>query len=851
MTVELRVLGSLRLSASDERDLGSLVRQPKRTALLAYLAAAVPRGFQRRDSLLALFWPELDDAHARAALNQALYVLRNALGEQAIVTRGDGEVGLNDEVVVSDVARFETALDERRPAEALALYHGDLLEGVFVSDAPAFERWLDTERGRLRQRASEGAWALAEEGATEGDAVEAGRWARRATALLPAADEAGVRRLMSFLCRLGDRAAALRAYDGFAARLKDEYELEPSAETQALALTLREEGRRPAKVRLVRLKRASVPSILVAVQRQVPVAWLAASLVVVAALAVALWVGMRRVEPAPRPVVRFGLQLPGVDLVVSGVAGSPIALSPDGSRLVFLADSGGATQLFLRALDRLEAAAVPHTRGAYLPFFSPDGAWLGFVSEGRIRKVSLDGGPAITLCPVAASVMGASWSPKGEIVFATEAGLWRVSADGGEPRVVAQPDTGRGIRYRWPQVLPGGRTAIFTHVDDTGFQLAVVSLETGTVRLLGLEGTGPHFVAARFLVFARSDGALLAAPFDPDAPALDGPVLPLTEGITVGFHGAAKIGVAAAAGALALVPERFAGRVLLMVDRAGREQPLPVPPQGYHTARFSADGRRIVMEILLPEGPGRELAVFDLETRTLRRLPSDGSSAYPSWSPDGRRIAFATSSGGRLPGFEIRWVSPDGDTTGTLLGAEHSQIPHAFAPDGRALVIGRDHPKTRRDLWILGLEDRSQRPYLETSSDEGAAALSPNGRWLAYTSDQSGRDEVYISSFPVPGAALRVSQAGGREPRWGSDGLELFYRSKAGMMVARVRVTLASRVERHDVLFDDRPYVAIPNGAGYDVHPDGQRLLMVRRGPESREIVVVLNWFDQLRARGR
>lgn len=245
---ELRLLGALDFKATDGRNVEPLVRRSKRTGLLAYLAAAFPRGFHRRDKLLALFWPESDEPHARAALSQALYVLRNSLGEQAVVTRGEGEVGLSAEVVWCDAAAFEAALDGGRLAEALALYRGDLLDGFFVTDAPEFERWLGAERARLKQRASEGAWALAEAQAAAGDAVQAERWARRAAELLPD-DEAVIRRLMTFLHRIGDKAAAIRAYEAFAWRLAREHELEPSAETQALAAAIRREERRPAVAR--------------------------------------------------------------------------------------------------------------------------------------------------------------------------------------------------------------------------------------------------------------------------------------------------------------------------------------------------------------------------------------------------------------------------------------------------------------------------------------------------------------------------------------------------------------------------------------------------------------------------
>jgi len=240
--LELRLLGPAQFAGSNGQDVDALTRQPKRTALLAYLAIARPRGLHRRDKLLALFWPELDEPHARNALSQALYVLRSALGDGAIVTRGDDEVGIASDAVRSDVSEFEAALDAHRQQDALQLYRGDLLDGFFVSSAPDFERWLETERARLRQRASEGGWALARSKAQRGDVVEAERHARWAASLL-LPDETQLRQLMTFLHDLGDRSAAVRAYDEFARKFAEEYGLQPSAETQALATKIRRDAR--------------------------------------------------------------------------------------------------------------------------------------------------------------------------------------------------------------------------------------------------------------------------------------------------------------------------------------------------------------------------------------------------------------------------------------------------------------------------------------------------------------------------------------------------------------------------------------------------------------------------------
>lgn len=843
--VELRLLGSLRLAASDGRDLEPLVRQAKRTALLAYLAAAVPHGYQRRDTLLALFWPELDDGHARAALNQALYVLRNALGEQAILTRGDGEVGLSSDVVWCDVTAFEAALDGGRPAEGLGLYGGDLLEGFFVPGADAFERWLETERGRLRHRASEGAWAAAEAKAAEGDAVEATRWARRAADLLPD-DEAVVRRLMTFLHRLGDRAAAIRAYEAFAWRLNKEYEVEPSAETQALALALREEGRHPAAVRMVKLA-GPAPAILVAIQRRVPLPWAVATLLAISGLGAGAWARLRP-EPAPRSVVRFTLPLAAGGLIKRGVPGSTIALSPDGARFAFLAQDERGSRLFLRMMDRIEAAPIPHTREAYLPFFSPDGEWLGFVAEGRIWKVPLAGGPAITVCTVGSTVMGASWGSNDVIVFATETAMWQVPGGGGAARVVAASDTARGLRYRWPHVLPRGRAAVVTRVDSSGFGLVAVSLADGSVRPLGLEGTSPQYVEPGYLVFARQDGALLATRFDANALRITGPPFPVADGIIVGTHGAARVGISRA-GALAYIPEQLTDRALVLVDRAGKGDTVPLAQQAYQAARFSPDGRRIATAVASPGGSQHDIWILDVGRRSFSRLTFDSGSLDPHWTPDGQRVVFATSSGGVGPGFAVEWMAADGtDSAQVLLASEQGQVPLGVTPDAQALVIQRGDPETRGDIWVLPLAgERRPRPYLTTAYNERAGTVSPDGRWLAYTSDDSDRDEIYVRAFPTAGPAVRVSEGGGREPRWAPSGRELFYRSEGGVVAAALGASSAFTVGRREVLFDDRRYVAIPNGAGYDVHPDGSRFLMVRRGSESHDVVVVLNWFDQPR----
>jgi DNA-binding SARP family transcriptional activator len=838
--IELRVLGSLTLRASDGKNFEALVRQSKRMALLVYLAVAMPRGFHRRDRLLALFWPELADARARGALNQALYVLRTMLGEDAILTRGDSEVGLNTDRVTCDAVAFETALDER-PDDALALYRGDLLDGFFVSDAPAFEQWLETERARLRQRASEGAWSVAEKHADAGRAVDAARWARRASQFSQG-DEAVARRLMTFLHRIGDRAAAVRSYEAFAWQLGKEYELEPSSETQALAMALREESTSVKRVEL-----ESTPAFLVAIRQRIPIGWAATLFLVLTLLAGGAWTWLSRPTGSSRAVVRFSLSFPDAPPMASGVPGSTIALAPNGSQIVYLATTTSGRELFQRSLDRLEPSLIPDTHGAYLPFFSADGKWLAYVADGSIRKVATSGGAPIVVCSVQSTVYGAGWGDNDVIVFATAAGLWIVSATRGTPRLLAPADTIHGVNYRWPEVLPEARGAVFTVIDSSGFHLAVASLESGSVRHLGMEGTNPHFLSSGHLAFARRDGVLYAATFDVRSLAITGRAEPVEEGINVGIHGAAKLGVSPA-GTFAYMPEQLRERSLVTVTRAGAVEPLPLPLQGYHLARYSNDGRRIAAVIHAAAGSRQDIWIIDPARQSLDRLTRDEGSLSPHWSADDKRITYATSSGGRERGFSIRRMSADGADSATLLPAEHGLLPIDVVAGGDALILQRSGLRTARDIWYWTPGNGSPVPYVRTAFDERGATVSPDGRWVAYRSDESGTDEIYVRSFPTPGAPLRVSQHGGHEAQWARNGRELFYRSAEGMVAVTLASTPEAKVLRRDVLFDDAPFFAISDGVAYDIHPDGQRFLMIRRGSQIRELVVVVNLFDQLSA---
>jgi len=558
---------------------------------------------------------------------------------------------------------------------------------------------------------------------------------------------------------------------------------------------------------------------------------------------------MDRPSIRPPPVVRFPLEFGSVTPVASGVGGATLALSPDGSRLAFLGAGKDGLELWVRPIGRLEAAAVPYTRGATHPFFSPDGKWLGFVSGNEIRKVPVGGGPAITISTVETNVPGASWGTNDTIVFATPGGLWQVPAAGGEPSRLAASDTPRGERYRWPHVLPGGRAAVFTSVDETGFHLAAVTLPDGVVRPLGLEGTSPRFVTGGHLVFARLDGALVAVPFDPRSLRITGPARAIAEDLLVGTAGAAKVGISDR-GTLAY--QRWPGNnALVLVDRAGEAEALPVASRRFGGPRFSPDGRQLALVIAAPGSELHDVFVLDLGSGTLHRVTSDEGNVSPTWHPDGERIAFSHKPGGRPFGWSFRWVRVDGTDSRELLPARFDQFASDFTPDGRALVFERAEARTGVDVWVLPLEgEGAPWAYLRGPADERSPAVSPDAAWLAYVSDESGQDEVYVRPFPGPGAPLKVSAEGGWEPRWASRGRELFHRSAEGLVAVSIRRNGdAPAVADRQVLFDVAPYLSQVVGAGYDVHPDGRRFAMVRRETDER-VIVVLNWFDQLRAGG-
>jgi serine/threonine-protein kinase len=557
--------------------------------------------------------------------------------------------------------------------------------------------------------------------------------------------------------------------------------------------------------------------------------------------------------PPQRPISRTVITLPPGQQLAGLEDGPAVALSPDGTHLVYVARQGGTQQLYVRAMDSLEAKPIPGTEGAINPFFSPDGQWLGFFAGNKLKKVLASGGAALNLAD-ALQARGASWGSQGMIAFSPTAGspLQQVSDTGGTPQPLTRLDKGE-TTHGWPEFLLGGKTVLFAAgangVNWTNARVAVQSVGTGERRDLIQGGMHPRYAPSGHLVYAQG-GSLMALPFDPQRLAVMGAAVPVVESVLQSAStGAAQYSLSAT-GSLVYVSGsvQSAQRRLLWVNRNGAEQPVPAPVRAYQTPRLSPDGRRVAVNIVEEE---TQVWLYDLSRETLTRLTFEGNTnAYPVWTPDGKRIAFYSNKDGPT---NIFWQLADGSGGLERLGTSQSpQVPRSWSPDGQLLAFHENNLTTKKDIWVLRLSDRKAEPFLRTPFNEGGPVFSPDGHWLAYISDESGRPEIYVQPYPGPGGKWQISTEGGNEPSWNRNGRDLFYRSGNKMMAVEVTTQPTFSAGKPKVLFVGQ-YLAVQaglTGTAYDVSPDGQRFLMVKETEPSTSVTqinVVLNWTEELK----
>jgi len=573
-------------------------------------------------------------------------------------------------------------------------------------------------------------------------------------------------------------------------------------------------------------------------------------------------------SPPPRPVSRLVITLPPGQQLAGLENGPAVALSPDGTHLAYVALQGGTQQLYLRAIDSLEAKPIPGTEGAVNPFFSPDGQWLGFFAGNKLKKVSVSGGAALTLGD-AAFPRGASWGSQGMIAFTptTNTALQQVPDAGGTPQPLTRFEKG-DVSHRWPEFLPGGKAVLFaaglSGISFINAQVAVQSVGTGERRNLIQGGMYPRYAPSGHIVYAQG-GSLMAVPFDPQRLAVTGAAVPVVEGVLQSaFSGASQYSISAT-GSLVYVSGgvQSAQSRLVWVSRNAAEQPLAAPMRAYQFPRLSPDGKRVAAGLAEQES---QIWIYDVSRETLTRLTFEGNqNNSPIWTPDGKRIAFQSNKEGPPNLF---WQLADGSGgLERLATSEYPQVPNSWSPDGQLLAFIEINLTTGYDIWVLRLGNpsassgqvpsagsgqvRKAQPFLRTPFNESVARFSPDGRWLAYISDESGRFEIYVQPYPGPGGKWQISTEGGTEPVWNPNGRELFYRSADKIMAVDIATQPGFAAGKPRMLFEGRYQPSPVTSPNYDVSPDGQRFLMIKSSEQAQaaptQINVVLNWFEELK----
>ena len=552
-----------------------------------------------------------------------------------------------------------------------------------------------------------------------------------------------------------------------------------------------------------------------------------------------------------RSPASFTVTLPPGTQAATGLSPT-ISISPDGTHVAYVVAQADRTQLYLRAMDQVDGTPIPGTDGADGVFFSPDGRWVGFFADHKLKKIAIAGGAAITICDAGAP-LGASWGPDDVIIFASvpDAGFSSVSASGGVPKVFLTPDFSKGeSNYFWPEILPGGKAFLFTDLSSSGkSRIEVRSLLTAERHTLAEEAMNGRY-SAGYLVFYRA-GTLFAAPFDVEDLKVTGPASPLPEAVASTAIGAGQFCLSRD-GTLVYVsgasPDN--NRTLVWVNRAGSVQPFTAPPRAYQDPRLSADGRRLLVEIY--PGTKGDLWVYELDRGILSRVTFEGfENETPVWMADNERMAFSASRAGVQRALFWKGVGESGGDAQLAAGRHHMHLSSA-STDGQFLAFTDYDPITQGDLWVLPLTGtRQPRPFLRTPFHEWGAVFSQDNHWLAYVSNESGRDEVYVQAFPGPGQKRQISTEGGREPLWARKGGELFYRNGSKMMAVSITTGSVLNVGKPQQLFEGSYDRGLPLGhTNYDVSPDGQRFVMIQsplQEATARRINVRLSWMRELR----
>jgi serine/threonine protein kinase/Tol biopolymer transport system component len=587
-----------------------------------------------------------------------------------------------------------------------------------------------------------------------------------------------------------------------------------------------------------------------------------AALAVVAAVSIgvtALLMTLTRPAPSSEPV-RFALSSPRDWTFMTPPGGgtglaAQAAVSPDGKSIVFVANRQQSFQLWLRPIDALEARPIDGSEGAAFPFWSPDSRNIGFFANGKLKKVSATGGPPLVLCD-APGGRGGTWSRDNVIVFtpATSGGVHRVSAGGGNSSPVTTLDTEYGeTNHRFPWFLPDGRHFLFVATVGTccpplkDARVKIGALDNvQSAPLLTVESAAAY--AAGHLLFNRQ-GTLMAQPFDAASRAFTGDPFPVVDGVL--SEGSRYASFSVSGSGVLVHAEGIFGRTtrLIWFDRAGRQLQTVGEAAIYGNVALSGDERRLVVSMNAADSTNRSLWVVDAETGTRTRLTFEntGVDSSPIWSPDDQQIVFTGSRAGIRKMLQ-KLVSGIGTETVLLESPNSGVTPTDWTADGRIVFSQALSTAGTPDLFVLPLAGRKPFAYLATAYVESEGVLSPNGKWMAYVSNENGASEIYVQSFPTGAGKFQISQNGGIRPLWRRDGKELFYLTPEGQMMSMAILDAETfRASPPSVLFQVRVASSIGAGAGrqYGVSRDGQRFIVnaLEQQASTQSLTVVLDWL--------
>jgi eukaryotic-like serine/threonine-protein kinase len=569
--------------------------------------------------------------------------------------------------------------------------------------------------------------------------------------------------------------------------------------------------------------------------------WFGVALALCGTLGLMLWGRRSTSIPSVPQVVRLDLSLPtGVELNVSTPEG--IAVSPDGTGIAFIGVVGGLRRVYMRRLSEPDAVALRGTDGTSSFFFSPDGTALALVSPQGLRKLTLADGLVSTVTQGQYVFnTGGDWGDDGQITIQRAGVLWRVPAAGGTPTALTTLDTeGHETFQNWPLALPGGRDLLFTSQrsgPSPSTRIEVVNLKTRARRVIVEAASFPLYASSGHLLFVR-DTDLLAVPFDVDSASVRGTPVVVLQNVATANTGA-PLAAISRAGTFVYAAGGARSR-LVWVTRAGVETTVTDTERAYREPRLASDGRRIVMRI------DSDLWVLDAVRATFTRLTSNAGAVFPIWRPDGGAVLFSGNTG-------LNLVDVQSGAVQALTGSAVGDFPSAITRDTKLVAMNRQNAETGQDIYSLSLAgDTQPQPLVHGPAFEGGAQFSPDGRYVAYASDESGAMEVYLRPYPTLDRRWQVSTGGGTSPLWNPKGGEVFYRSGDKMMAVTVGSGQEPALSQPHMLFERRyAYGATITIANYDVSRDGQRFLMVRNTTESSHLNVALNWSEELKAKVR